>query len=348
MRGLVDAVLGRDGARVVRPIDEGGEHSSWWIGTDQVLRLARDEDTSRRQRRELALRDLVRPFVGVALPMSVAAGEWADGLAFTVDTRLRGVSAELRTLSRRGELDLAETMAGLRNLPPADAIALGLPVTEPRSMAELRASAAAAAARLTADGEFDGAPLRGPSADPASRVVLHNDLKGEHLLVGSGGRLRGVLDWTDAVIGDPAEDIAGIVIAVGAAAAVRVAAAAGYGPEAWARGVALARHDTLIRLGRPPLRHRRQSASIAARPTRPRLATIRTGPPTRGDLDLDLARARHTRRTHRSRTPRGRPSTPRASSYGSAAVPPLSTSRRVHRTGPFGVVISWPGNDWTG
>lgn len=113
-----------------------------------MLRLAQDEDTSRRQRRELALRDLARPFVGVALPMSVAAGEWADGLAFTVDTRLRGASGELRRLSRRGGRGLARMLTGLRNLPPADAIALGLPVTEPRSIAELRESAMRLAARL--------------------------------------------------------------------------------------------------------------------------------------------------------------------------------------------------------
>ncbi|GCD94780.1 aminoglycoside phosphotransferase family protein [Embleya hyalina] len=248
VRSLVDAVLGRDAGRLVRPIDEGGEHSSWWVGSDHVLRLAQDADTSDRQRREIALRDLLRPVVGVALPASVAAGEWADGLAYSVDTRIPGTSAELRRVSRRGEVGLARMLAGLARVTEADAVGVGLPVVAPRSMAELRAPAEAAARRLTTDGEFDGTPLRGPSADPVSSVVVHADLKGEHLMVGSGGRVRGVLDWTDAVVGDPAEDIAGLAIAVGAAAAVRVAAGAGYGPRSWARGLALARHDTLIRL----------------------------------------------------------------------------------------------------
>ncbi|MFE3201936.1 aminoglycoside phosphotransferase family protein [Embleya sp. NPDC059237] len=248
VRCLVDAVLGRDAGRVVRPIDEGGEHSSWWVGADHVLRLARDADTSARQRREIALRDLLRPVVGVALPASVAAGEWADGLAYSLDTRIPGTSAELRRVSRRGEVALARMLAGLARVTEADAVGVGLPVVAPRSMAELREPAEAAAQRLSADGEFDGAPLRGPGAEPVSRVVVHGDLKGEHLMVGSGGRVRGVLDWTDAVVGDPAEDIAGLAIAVGAAAAVRVAAGAGYGPWSWARGLALARHDTLIRL----------------------------------------------------------------------------------------------------
>lgn len=78
--------------------------------------------------------------------------------------------------------------------------------------------------------------------------MLHNDLKGEHLLVTGSGRLCGVLDWTDAMVGDVAEDVAGLAIAVGAAAAVRAATLAGYERAVCARALYLARCDTLIRL----------------------------------------------------------------------------------------------------
>lgn len=248
VRRLLDAVLGADPARSVRPVAEGGEHATWWAGPHHVVRFALDADTSARQRRERALRDLVRDRVGVAVPASTAAGEWADGLAFTVDTRLPGVSGELRRVSRRGEADLARMLRGLAGTPPREAAALGLSVQVPRSMAELRGPAEEAAGRLTADGEFDGSALPGPVPETGPPVVLHHDLKGEHLRVGGDGRVLGVLDWTDAVVGDPAEDIAGLALAIGAAAAARVAAAAGHGPMLRARGIALARHDTLIRL----------------------------------------------------------------------------------------------------
>ncbi|MBI4943397.1 MAG: phosphotransferase [Actinobacteria bacterium] len=39
------------------------------------------------------------------------------------------------------------------------------------------------------------------------RVPAHNDLGAEHLLV-EGGRLTGVLDWSDAALADPAVDVA--------------------------------------------------------------------------------------------------------------------------------------------
>ncbi|GAA0421131.1 aminoglycoside phosphotransferase family protein [Streptomyces luteireticuli] len=248
VRRLLDAVLGADPARSVRPVAEGGEHATWWAGPHHVVRFALDPDTGARQRRERALRDLVRDRVGVAVPASAAAGEWADGLAFTVDTRLPGVSGELRRVSRRGEARLTRMLRGLAGVTPREAAAIGLPEQPPRSMRELRARAEAAARRLAADGEFDGSPLPRPVPDTGARAVLHNDLKGEHLRIGSGGRVLGVLDWTDAAVGDPAEDIAGLALAIGAAAAARVAAAAGHGPVLRARGIALARHDTLIRL----------------------------------------------------------------------------------------------------
>lgn len=237
-----------DASQSVRPIDKDDEHLSWSLGRGHVVRLALTESGSRRQRREIALRDLIRPHIGVVVPVSVAAGEWADGLAFTIDTRPAGTSSELRRVSLSGEKGLARMLNGLMSLPLADVTTRGLPTRAPRSVAELRAPAEEAAARLTADGEFDGAPLRGPANLPALNVVVHHGLKGAHVLVGSGGRVGGVLNWADAVIGDPAEDIAGLAIAVGAAAAARVAAGAGYGPMMWAKGIALARHDTLIRL----------------------------------------------------------------------------------------------------
>ena len=88
-------------------------------------------------------------------------------------------------------------------------------------------------------------------ATPAAEVptaLVHYDLKGEHLLLAPGGRVSGVLDWTDAVLGDPAEDIAGLALSIGAPAALRVARNAGYGPAMCARALQLVRCDTQIRL----------------------------------------------------------------------------------------------------
>ncbi|WP_369249913.1 aminoglycoside phosphotransferase family protein [Streptomyces sp. R41] len=260
VRRLVRSLLA-DGAAAgagpdVRPVAEGGEHSTWWVGTRHVLRLAQDRDDSVRQRRELRLRDLIRPHIGVAVPVSVAHGEWASGLSYTLDTRLPGACGEEQAVSAVGEADLAGLLTGLREVPVRQAETLGVPRAAPRSLEALRTAAAHAAEELAAADEFDPArlaQLTAPAAvqlaaQPAAAILVHHDLKGEHLVVSADGRVRGVLDWTDAVIGDPAEDIAGLAIAVGAPAAVRAATLAGYGARPCLRGLWLARCDTVIRL----------------------------------------------------------------------------------------------------
>ncbi len=79
-------------------------------------------------------------------------------------------------------------------------------------------------------------------------VLVHHNLGRAHLVVSGDGRVRGVLGWTDAIVGDPAEDIASLSAAVGAPAAVRAATLAGYGARPCLRGLWLARCDTLVRL----------------------------------------------------------------------------------------------------
>src|SRR5688572_13875732 len=111
VRRLVRSLL-KDGADdtagpEVRPVAEGGEPVTWWVGTRHVLRLAPDRETAVRQRRELRLRDLIRPHLPVAVPMSVAHGEWAPGLTYTLDTKVPGGSAEEHDVSALGEADLA-------------------------------------------------------------------------------------------------------------------------------------------------------------------------------------------------------------------------------------------------
>jgi aminoglycoside phosphotransferase (APT) family kinase protein len=86
------------------------------------------------------------------------------------------------------------------------------------------------------------------AAPAGAAVLVHHDLRGEHLVVSGDGRVRGVLGWSDAVIGDPAEDIASLAVAVGTPAAVRAATLAGYGARSCLRGLWLARCDTLVRL----------------------------------------------------------------------------------------------------
>ncbi|MGW0576212.1 aminoglycoside phosphotransferase family protein, partial [Streptomyces sp. NPDC002920] len=152
--------------------------------------------------------------------------------------------------------DLAGLLGGLREVTSRQAETLGVPRAAPRSLDALRRMAVAAAQRLARADEFDPPrldQLTPPgavqlAAQPAIAVLVHHQLRGEHLVVSADGRVRGVLDWTDAVLGDPAEDIAGLALAVGSGAAVRAATLAGYGARPCLRGLWLARCDTVVHL----------------------------------------------------------------------------------------------------
>ncbi|MFC9925979.1 aminoglycoside phosphotransferase family protein [Streptomyces sp. NPDC127190] len=239
----------------VRPVREGHDYT-WYVGTRQVLRLAPDREASALRRRELRLRDLVRPHLPLAVPTSVAHGDWAPGLAYTLDTKLPGGTADEHDVSALGEADLAGLLTGLRAVPARQAEALGVPRTAPRSLEALRRMAVHAAERLAAADEFDAARLlqltpagaAQLAAQPGTAVLTHHGLTGEHVVVSADGRVRGILDWTRAAVGDPAEDIAGLALAVGSPAAVRAATLAGYGARPCLRGLWLARCDTVIRL----------------------------------------------------------------------------------------------------
>ncbi|KND32692.1 phosphotransferase family protein [Streptomyces acidiscabies] len=255
VRRLAHSLL-KNGDPGVRPVTGGEGHSTWWVGTRHVLRLAPDRDATVRQRRELRLRDVVRPHVPVAVPTSVAHGEWAPGLTYTLDTLVPGGTAEEHDVSAVGEADLAGLLGGLREVTTRQAESLGVPRAAPRSLEALRRMAVQAAERLAGADEFDAArlaQLTPPGAaqlasQPGTAVLVHHRLRGEHLVVSADGRVRGVLDWTAAVLGDPAEDIAGLVLAVGSGAAVRAATLAGYGPRPCLRGLWLARCESVIQL----------------------------------------------------------------------------------------------------
>ncbi|WP_437025269.1 aminoglycoside phosphotransferase family protein [Streptomyces sp. enrichment culture] len=251
----------------VRSVAEGGRPGTWWVGDRHVLRLAPDREASIRQRRELRVRDLVRPHVPVAVPVSVAQGEWAPGLSCTLDTRVPGGSAEEHRVSAVGETDLAGLLTGLRDVPARQAETFGVPRVAPRSLESLRGAARTAAEQLAPADEFDPVrlgQLTQPAAvqlaaQPGSAVLTHHALTGDRLVVGADGRVRGVLGWGGTVVGDPAEDIAGLAVAVGAPAAVRAATLAGYGARPCLRGLWLARCDAVLHL----------AGALAGRPAAP-------------------------------------------------------------------------------
>ncbi|MFD4786440.1 phosphotransferase family protein [Streptomyces sp. NPDC058459] len=257
VRALVRSLLrsGTAEGLQVRPVVEGRPYT-WWVGSRHVLRLAPDREASVRLRREARLRDLVRPHLPLAVPAGAAYGDWTPGLACTLDARLPGDFGGGHEVSALGEADLAGLLNGLRAVPVRQAETLGVPRVAARSLGALRRIAAHAAERLAAADEFDTGRLRQLTPSGAAQltaqagpaVLTHHHLTDEHVLISADGRVRAVLDWTGASLGDPAEDIAALATSAGAPAAVRAATLAGYGPRPCLRGLWLARCDTVIAL----------------------------------------------------------------------------------------------------
>jgi hypothetical protein len=144
----------------------------------------------------------------------------------------------------------------MRVVPTFQAAAIGVPVSEPRSIGPLRRAAIRAAQNLSifffVDSHKRIETLNNHTEEELAaqpdKVIVHNNIKGNNILVLSDGRVYGLLNWADATMGDPAEDIARLSISLGAIAAVKVAIMVRYPLAVSLRGLCLARCETLIRL----------------------------------------------------------------------------------------------------
>ncbi|KAM3511873.1 hypothetical protein MY11210_004491 [Beauveria gryllotalpidicola] len=247
---------------------EGGEHLVWIINDAFVLRVRADEQDSTLLIREEALWQVLKSIEpgSTVVPICLEIGVWDEvKRPFGLYRKLPGVSIEAspQSVNAATESDLAHMLLLFQKTPIQQARAAGLVDAEPLVLSELRQRARAAwqqqqrssrnkghLENLLPRGEDMDQALHISEADsdaPHEPVFLHADLKGEHIFVDPDtGRLAGVIDWSDACVGDPAVDIHGLAISVGAAAAARIAAEAGYGCGVAARGVMMARCDSLI------------------------------------------------------------------------------------------------------
>jgi 8-oxo-dGTP pyrophosphatase MutT (NUDIX family) len=89
---------------------------------------------------------------------------------------------------------------------------------------------------LPADRRADGEALLDAVAEPTTACLVHGDLGPDHVYV-TGGRVSGVIDWTDARIADPALDLAWTLHGTPSVFADALAAAYGVTGGQRARGL---------------------------------------------------------------------------------------------------------------
>ncbi|HET9016939.1 MAG TPA: phosphotransferase [Thermomicrobiaceae bacterium] len=234
----------------VAPLGAGWDGTAFTVGDRLVFRFPRRAEVAARLRVEVALLAELGPALPLPVPRPdhVAPGALDFPWTFAGYPLLRGVPLDAVALDDpaigRVADDLGRFLAALHRFPADRAAALGVPAFTPERWVERTAALweralPVVAVRLGDEraARLDGA-WRARLADRRlldfTPVLVHGDLALEHVLVDpESGRVGGVIDFTDAMVADPALDYAGLPEAL----ARRVQAASGEsgGASFWAR-----------------------------------------------------------------------------------------------------------------
>lgn len=196
---------------------------SFWtfvVDGEWVFRFPRTDDDAHLLEREFALLPTLAARLPLAIPKYEHKGAW-DGRTFGGYRRILGEpipAAAVRSGSPLAQ-DIGEFLTALHSFP-TEMAANRWQETNPPALwlKQQRAFQAECAERVF--------PLLSPrdrmvaselfrrfnqelGHEGAGTVLAHCNLRLEHLLV-EDGNLRGVIDWSDAAIGDPAIDFAGV------------------------------------------------------------------------------------------------------------------------------------------
>ena len=174
-------------------------------------------------RREIAIMPVVAGALGPAVPRIEYIGGPSERFPypFTGYRKIRGTGADQVPRADAGRLaaDLGQLLSRLHRIDPAS-----IPPTpedwENEPGAEITADLVAVAGavapllsaglRARAEPYLAGAVPWPPAGHP--RRFVHNDICPDHVLVDRrSGRLAGLIDWTDAMVGDPVADFAGLI-----------------------------------------------------------------------------------------------------------------------------------------
>ncbi len=218
-------------ARAVRVIEDGWDSLVLDVDSEWIIRIPRRAEVAESMEAEIAL----LPALASALPVAIPQFELIarDGVRAVGYRKLPGDA--LQAADPVVAAGVGSFLAALHRFPVEQAVALGVrgdgrewwrnertirvdafrAVVLPLLAGPERAAAESLLDTALADEAFD-----------FDAVLIHGDLGPEHILCESG-RVSGVLDWTDARIGDPALDLSWLLH--GTPAAFADAALAAYG-----------------------------------------------------------------------------------------------------------------------
>ena len=223
------ATLAPDRRARVEPLGEGWDNVVWAVDDDLVLRVVKDPDPTVRRttvERDVALLEFAGRHSTLPPPRVVAAAPEAGAL---LTTRIPGVAAvEAGRLDAAALADdLAAFLSGLHGVDPVLAGEVVAPEPDPAEvwLEQVGEEYAEVADDVDADLRAPVEAFLAASPPPPARdlVFCHNDVRDDHVMVDpASGRVTGIIDWGDAVLGDPALDLATVLTDFGPQVLARV------------------------------------------------------------------------------------------------------------------------------
>ncbi|GAB3589139.1 phosphotransferase family protein [Calidifontibacter terrae] len=211
-------------------LGEGFDNIAYAVGESFVVRISKIADPLLRSRtatQDIALLDFVSQHSSLGTSRNLAA-DIEQGVLF--GTLVPGAGADLRPPADLAEFaaTMAQFLAGLWSVPVAEVLTVvaGPTTTARQWLVETKRSYEAVAHLLpvTDRGQIE-AFLAEPILAADERMSFsHNDLGDEHVIIGADGRVSGIIDWSDAVAGDPARDLALLMFDLGPQVAERIVA----------------------------------------------------------------------------------------------------------------------------
>lgn len=206
-------------ARGLRHLGSGWEFDAYQTSDGWVFRFPRRTEAPSQLRRELLFLDLVRPALApeVAVPRVELIGAPGPHFPFVFAGHrvVEGIPADDPGAPPHPDLprQLGRALSRVHSIPPEAARAAGARIDEAPGLAWLEE------ARQVAPTLGDDSPevhaavewllreARAPMRYSGPLRFVHNDLCPDHVLVSRRtGALTGLLDWTDAALGDPVVD----------------------------------------------------------------------------------------------------------------------------------------------
>ncbi|WP_216322836.1 phosphotransferase [Deinococcus aestuarii] len=206
-------------------LGEGTDHLALDLGGHYVFRFPKRPDTAAALQSEARLTGWLAPVFPLAIPRYEFVRRLGQDPAHSYAgyAKLPGTPALFREAQHTPFAvvgpPLGTFLRRLHDMRVEEARALGVPVEDDPGLDEWAQEALSDLALAVERGEvstdagrqWEHLLMTPPSPETVAPCLIHGDLAAEHVLLDEQGTPTAVIDWSDAEVGDPARDLAGVL-----------------------------------------------------------------------------------------------------------------------------------------